>query len=355
MWCFGYSRHCNRVGTCSLYAICILLVGLTSFSSRGLAQTPSAKSDIAAKTAQKEAELLTKKADALQAKKRGNDAKSVYRQALAQWQIVIESGNSVVAALLAAAAIENRLGEYDAAARRLYPLLSTGSDASRQAAQKVYDESVAQLGIITLVVSPAQCVVMLDGKNLGTTPLAVPLVLTPGKYMIELLADGYEPKKIELEVEAGTESERKVSLVAIAEVSNNETAQPVASQRPSVKPVADSADSIGQPPTKYWLYAGVTLTVAGAATATAFAVIAKKKYNIYQDSRRDTVERESARKTGKKSALYADIAIGTTAVAALGTLAYYFLSYNPRVRELESAWWIAPDVGNGGIAAGGSF
>ena len=55
--------------------------------------------------------------------------------------------------------------------------------------------------------------VLLDGHNIGTTPLATPVTLEPGRHQLTLEAEGYVPFRSEVNVEAGVVTAAYADLV----------------------------------------------------------------------------------------------------------------------------------------------
>jgi len=72
-------------------------------------------------------------------------------------------------------------------------------------------------GAVTLRGAPAGASVEVDGEPRGQTPLAEPLQLSPGAHTLALAADGFEPRRLEIEVEPGASLEVDAALVALAQ------------------------------------------------------------------------------------------------------------------------------------------
>ncbi|HPH70299.1 MAG TPA: PEGA domain-containing protein [Kofleriaceae bacterium] len=309
-----------------------------------------------AKQWSKAAEAATKRGDVFTRQKKSNEAKAQYDDALMAWQRSIEFGDEP-APWLAAAGVAVKLGKFDVAVTHLQALLARADVGNlRGPAQTMLDEASMQVGLLALVVAPDDTLIALAGKNIGKSPLKTPLVLMPGDYVLEFAADGYQPKQLAINVEAGSESERKVELEAI----------PI-NIAPEVKP-----QIVVQPPkvavpkaSKTWLYAGGAATIALGGAATAFGFLARSKYQTYTDTTIDPTVRESARVSGRRFALLSDVSIGAGALALASTCYYYFAVYRPKLRATEPSAtasitpkvllgpWVEPGVATGVSIQGG--
>ena len=76
-----------------------------------------------------------------------------------------------------------------------------------------------------------------------------PLVLMPGTVTVSLTAVGYQPKDVEIKIEAGSESERKITLDPVPVVIKQ-----VVKDEPEPEPVKP------KPPSKLPLYIGAGVT-----------------------------------------------------------------------------------------------
>lgn len=304
----------------------------------------------------KAAEAATRRGDGLVRQKKTPEAQAQYADALMAWQRSIEFGDEP-AAVLGAAGVEGKLGKFDQAFTRLQGLLARPDvGALRAAAQTMADEASMQVGLITLAVSPDETLISIAGKEMGKTPLKAPLVLLPGEYSLEFAADGYQPKQVAFTVEAGTESERKIELEAIP-INVEPEVKPVVITKP--KPPA----SVG--PSKTWLYAGGAATVVLGGAATAFGLVARSKYATYTDMNAQPVDRESARTSGRRFALWSDVSMGAGALALASTCYYYFAVYRPKQTKTETSAtalvtpkvmlgpWVEPGVATGLSIQGG--
>jgi hypothetical protein len=64
-------------------------------------------------------------------------------------------------------------------------------------------EMKALLADVTVRVEPAGAAILLDGRTVGTAPLAKPLGIAAGSHVLEVHADGHTPQRKELMITAG--------------------------------------------------------------------------------------------------------------------------------------------------------
>ncbi len=304
----------------------------------------------------KAADAATRRGDTLVRQKKTAEAQAQYADALMAWQRSIGFGDEPTS-VLGAASIEVKLGHFDLAFMRLQGLLARADvGASRAAAQALLDETSMQVGLITLAVSPDETLISVAGREMGKTPLTTPLVLLPGEYSLEFAADGYQPKQVAVTVEAGTESERKIELESI----------PINVEPEVKKVVAIKANTTGPAaPSKTWLYAGGAATIVLGGAATAFGLVARSKYATYTDTNAQPADRESARVSGRRYALWSDVSMGAGALALASTCYYYFAVYRPKHAKAETSAtalvspkvllgpWVEPGVATGVSIQGG--
>jgi hypothetical protein len=340
-----------------LLAGALLLVSVVPSAHAQPSPPPvAAKDPKLAKQWTKAADAASKRGDALAKQKKSSEAASQYADALMSWQKVIDNSDDA-APVLAAAGIESKLGKYHDAVRRLTKLLARKDIGSTRAgAQALLDDCSVHVGFVTLAVVPDDTIVSLQGATVGHTPLHDPLVMMPGEYTLEFVADGYQPKQVTVNVEAGTESERKIELEQIPIV-----------VVPKAKPVeVKFAPPIVQKTSKRWLYVGVGSTAVFAGGALAFGLAARSKHAAYTDTGRSIEVRQAARVSGKRLALVSDISLGATAVALAATTYYYLAVYRKHAANtakeesasLTSHLVVAPWIeatGSAGLTLVGGF
>lgn len=267
----------------------------------------------------------------LAARNRPDDARQQFENAATAFHKAIEAGDDL-AVYVELAAAEDRAGKPDAAVRHLRLLarlvrapgaLGARPDVAKRAAARL-DELLPRVGLITLRVAPPGTSITLGGSELGSSPLAEPLVLMPGTYTLAFQADGYQPKEAELRVEPGTESERAIELEPVKMIVEP-VQPPVPEEVPRVEPAPPPR------PSRLPLYAGAALTVAAIGGASTLGALAIREHAVFTRRTTAPVAREDARANGRLLAQLTDVAI-VTAVAAAGFTAYwYFYRYKRRL------------------------
>jgi hypothetical protein len=299
-----------------------------------------------------------KKGDYLEKHGKHDQATADYERALAAYQKAFDLvANAQI--YFAIAGAEEKLGRWLDAAGHYEKMLAEATDmkpALKDAATARLEAVKDNLGQVTLTVSPDGTHVTLDGKEVGTTPLAKPLLVDPGEYTLGFTHDGYTPMEQKIKLEAGSESERTFTLQPLPVV--------VEKPRPPPPPPAPPPKADKMP-----LYIGAGATGAFAVSALVTGIVAVKKHGTFTDAGVDAATREAARTSGKHYALACDLSI-VGAVAAGGFTAYWYVKkYKPEQRALEqrppatpdddadTSLWIAPMVSTdvGGMVVGGRF
>ncbi len=266
---------------------------------------------------------LVQKGDWLVRAKRPDEAKTHYENAVTAFEKSIEVGEDPGTHALLADALE-KLGKPDLAVKHLRVLVKAEAgvrpDVLKKATARL-DELSMQVGIVTLNVRPDGAVIALAGVELGKTPLAEPLILLPGTYTLAFEAEGFQPREVELNVEAGSESERAIELEAVKIV-----VEPPAPETVPVPPPRPA-------PSRLPLYAGgaAGATLLGVAAVTG--LLALGRHGTYTGSDSTPAERADARSSGKALALVTDLAV-VGGLAAGGFTAYwYFVKYRPALQK----------------------
>jgi hypothetical protein len=322
------------------------------------------------------AQQLMQRGSYLAAKKRPDDARTQFENAVAAYRKAIDASDDPNLFLDLANA-EDKLGKPCDAVKHLRRLTgrsgpsgvtaatgaaalngatsATGAtstiaprpDVLKKAASRL-DELSAKVGVVTLVVKPAGASITLGGAELGTAPLAEPLVLLPGTYTLSFQAEGFQPREAALVVEGGTEAERAVELEAVRLV-----IAPV----PPLAPVparSDAAppDALGQG--KLPLYVGAGITGAAATSAVIFGVLALRQHATFTGASTSPAAREDARTNGQRFALVSDVSLGAAVIAAGFTAYWYVARYRPSRARMEAKLdvvpWVQPQSGGAAIA-----
>jgi hypothetical protein len=299
---------------------------------------PVVKDPKAAKKLLTTGQQLLQKGDTLTRAKRLEDAKTNYQNAAAAFEKSIAAGDDLnTYALLADA--EDKLGKYDLAVKHYRVVVKAQAgirpDVLKKATAKL-DELAMKVGLVTLTVKPDGATILLGGVEIGKTPLADPLVLLPGTYTLSFEAEGFQPREAELNVEAGSESERSIELeaVKIVVVPPVEDPEPVPAPKPA-------------PPSRAPLYvgAGAAVTLIGAATVTG--ILAMGRQSTYKSADSTPSEREDAKSSGQTLALVTDIALAGGLVAGGFTAYWYFAKYKPAQRKQAEQRPAATSAGRG--------
>src|SRR5690606_14775554 len=153
-------------------------------------------------------------------------------------------------------------------------------------------------GEFRLVSVPAGAAVSVDGQaQMGETPMD--LKLAPGKHTIEIVANGFERKTIEVDISPAGKSEESVELTEAA------PAEPVAAPAPAPAPVEQAEEPAPEPPSKLPAYITLGIAGAGAIVGTTFGIKALSSKGDYDDNpTNDTAD------DVERNALIADMAFG---------------------------------------------
>ncbi|HEY4179702.1 MAG TPA: PEGA domain-containing protein [Kofleriaceae bacterium] len=331
----------------------------------GQPETPPAivKDPKVAKKWQQAGATLVKNGDAAAKKNKPDDAKTAYENALTAYANAFAASDDLNFDW-DLATINEKLGKLDVSAKYLRTIVTvkTGvkADILKKATAKL-DDITTKIAAVTLVVKPedaAGATVSLAGAELGKAPLKEPLFLMPGTYTFSFTADGYQPKDLEVTVEAGQESERAVELEPIK----------IIVAKPHEDNDAPVAVVVPKPPSPLPMYVGLGVTGAAVITATITGIMAKSQHDTFVAAGSTGDERLDAKDKGQNLALVTDIAIGTGIAAAGFTAGWYLLKYRPAKKKYaeESSPQLshAPTMtmvtpwsngAAGGVAFGGSF
>jgi hypothetical protein len=260
---------------------------------------------------------LLQKGDLATRGKRADDAKASYENAATAFSKSIEAGDDLNAYALLAET-EEKLGKIELAVKhyRVVVKAQAGlrSDVLKKATARLA-ELATKIGVITLTVKPDGAAITFAGAELGKAPLAEPLILLPGTYTIALQADGYQPRVAEINVEAGSETERSLELEEVKII----VQPPVYAPPPPPPP----------PPSRIPLYAGAGAAATLLGVSVVTGILAISRHGTYVSRDATAAERDDAKASGESLALVADLAL-VGALAAGGFTAYwYFIKYKP--------------------------
>lgn len=282
-----------------------------------------------------------------------DDAKTQWAKAAVAFEKAIKWGDDPnVYADLAAA--EEKLGKLDLAATHYRRVIGTKTGVRGDVMKRAkanYDELSMKIGLVTVIAKPEGTTLSIGGTEVGKTPMVEPLILMPGTYTVSFAADGFQPKDVEIKVDAGSETERSIELEAIT----------VTIEAPEPEPPEEEPVVVTRPPSKTPLYVGAGATLGFAAVGLVTGIMAVGKHGTFTAPESSTPERADAKSSGERLAKVTDVAIGGAVVAAGFTAYWYFFRYRPaqtkyaseREAKLELAPWVQSDAG--GFAVGGSF
>ena len=318
------------------------------------AQTPApeapAKDPKLAKKWKDAGDKLIAKGDQL-AKAGKPDAKTQYDNAVTAYGKAIEAGDdpAVVLSLVVALDKAGNTGEAIKTIKKLAATPNLKPDLAKKIEAKA-DELSMKVGMLTLQITPEGTQISIDGEQAGEAPMTEPMILTPGTHKISLTAGGFLPKELELKIEAGSESERKIAL----EVA------PVVAKPVEVVPEQPPPPPHGPSPVPLFIGGGATVGLGLIMTVTG--IIAVSEHSTFTDPKTSAADREDARGSGKTFAAVTDVCLVGALAAGAFTAYWYFFRYKPQARafaerkpeaKLDFAPWVQPQAG--GLAVAGSF
>lgn len=333
------------------------------------AEAPNVKDPKVVKTWLKAADTLVKKGDTLAKQNKAAEAKTSYENAATAYQKAIDAADEAAAVpiQLQLADALDKSGDSVAAMKPLKAVLAAQNikpDLTKKAQTKL-DELSMKVGTVALSITPEGTSVSMGGKQIGEAPLSEPLVLMPGNHVVNLTAVGYQPKDVELKVEAGSESERKIEL------------EPVKMTTKPVEPTDEVAPMTSEPsgPSMLPVYIGGGAAAGLLLIGTVTGIAAIGKQNQYDDSM-SANERSDIRSSGKTLALVTDLCFVGAVGAAAFTAYWYVFKIRPVTKALDERQaarhhkgsegtalarrpkvdvvpWVQPDAG--GLTAVGSF
>jgi hypothetical protein len=164
-----------------------------------------------------------------------------------------------------AAMCRQELFDYPGAIAGFEEYLEVG--ANEEPAERLADarERIAELeqrvGRVALAIEPPGARVLVDGREVGTTPLAEPLRVGPGTHAIEVRLDGYAELRREVSVAQG----ERVEIVAELTATGSTEVEP---PPPPVVPFTETPAVEGEDggiATKWWFWTVLGVVVAGGA------------------------------------------------------------------------------------------
>ncbi|MBI2898204.1 MAG: tetratricopeptide repeat protein [Deltaproteobacteria bacterium] len=187
---------------------------------------------------------------------------------------------------------------------------------------------------IVLRVSEDGARVSVDGSASGTTPLAEPLRVAPGRHEILIERDGFRPFRLTVSVEAGRQVEAEATLVA-----QERHADPVRAPRPAPPP---------PPSGRLWTWIGAGATgaaLAGGIVLGVLALGASDASNAEVTGSREVYEDELS--SAETLALFADISFGAAVLAAGATVVLFIVEGRPAERSTAALQLVPASIAGG--------
>lgn len=268
------------------------------------------------------------KGDAFAKRNKPDDAKAQYELAATSYAKAIELGDDINVHFHLAVTLD-KLGKPADAIHHLRIVQKATAGVTpaiqKQLAGKL-DDLMGKVGTLALAITPEGTTITIEGQVVGTTPLAEPLVLMPGSYTLALAAPGFEPKSIDVKVEAGSESERKVELESVKIV--------IEKPRP-VKP--DEPEKVA------WTKPSLVPAIAAGGAAVAFLTVeivaglaARKNHDTFVNPATSPTGRLDAQDTGRSYAHLSDACLAGAVVSAGFGAYWYIFQYRKKIRDHES-------------------
>jgi hypothetical protein len=258
-------RH-NRVpAVVLLFAMAAAGGGLAS------AQTPAAAPSA---EALKKAEDLFHEGLHLTAYKRWPEAESKF---LAAWAL-----NPTYDVASNLGYVEQQLGKYPEAAERLAFALKTwplaGSRVPHDLAAKRFEELRALVATLTIKVNVPGAKVLVDGKEIGTSPLDGEAFAAPGARTVEAKLAGYDDAKQVVEAPKGGALVVALALAAPAPPPPIPAVTPAATAAPTVTPPPRKPPPVEENgPNKAVLATGAVATGLGLGAGLVLVIVANAK------------------------------------------------------------------------------
>jgi len=277
---------------------------------------------------------LVQKGDYNTRKNKLDDAKAQYENAATAYAKALEVGDDV-SVHYDLGVVNEKLGKIDVAAKHYRAVTNAKAGIKPDILKKAtarWDDISTKIGLLTLTITTEDTIVSLAGAEIGKSPLTEPLILLPGTYTFSFASDGYQPKDVELKIEAGSESERAIELDPIKIV--------VEPPKPDYEPPVEVVKA--EPPSKVPVIVGLGLTGAGLVTTIITGVMAQSQHTTFTAPESTFDEREDARVSGENLALVSDIALASTVVAAGFTAYWYLFQYRPAMEKFRGEDQPAP-------------
>jgi tetratricopeptide (TPR) repeat protein len=234
---------------------------------------------------------------------------------------------------------EQRLGRFVDALQHYQELLAESkalSPALRSQVQIHLDEVRKNLAAVVLEVEPSGADILIDDKEVGTSPMSQPVFVEPGQHTFAVTREGYARVEGNLDLAPGKELRKRIRLEPV-EADRDSRRQRRRAERVVRRPLDDDEEERARRPSALplWIGIGVTGALAVGGAVTGFAALAE--HGRYEDESRSMAAREAARRDGQKLAGVTDIFLAGAVVGAGVTAYYYFAIYRPRAAAADRA------------------
>jgi hypothetical protein len=250
------------------------------------AQTPATPSAAPTAESARRAEGFYKEGVGLFREKKWAEAEKVFEEA---WAL-----NPTVDVAYNLGTTEFRQGKYREAAEHLsfalraWPLMEAMS-SQRPLAEKRLAEARTFVGALTVSVNVAHAEVLVDGRSVGTAPLAGEVFVEPGAHVLEAKLKGYLGAKEPVQVEKGTAKTIELKLAAITpmEASSGVTSD---AAKPKGGGVGSTESAVGDGGLrKKLIIAGIASSAVAITGGVVFAIVANAKATAEDNQRADLV------------------------------------------------------------------
>lgn len=242
------------------------------------------------------------------------------------------SGNYRILYNIALASLDAH--DYATAKRAFEGYLAQGGDSLPKERRDEVERELATLaprvGSLALKVDVAGATITLDGREIGTSPLADEVLVNLGERRLVVTAPGHAPAEKVFDVEGGKRTAVRIRLQPLPDGAALAQTAPVPAPRAERDTTGDDArrdagDGRRVRALKTSTWVGLALTGAGTAAAITTGVLALRANRDLRAARdevpQDPVRVDQLQSRTKRLALATDVAASVTGVFAVATLA----------------------------------
>ncbi len=252
-----------------------------------------------------------------------------------------------------------RLGDLQRAVAYLARYLKKSGTSNEALAQKIENlrRRLEQTGV-RIKCQVAGAAVIVDGKAVGTTPLAKAIHLQPGQHQVQVTKSGYAPYSLAVSVTAGTVVDVDVSIEPVKAVSATTSeaggASASATAAPATAAPATSATATRPVKGRKRLWTWITLGTASALLIGGAVTGGLALDKAASSSTGSDAEADSAKTFG---AVTDGLLIAGTAVAITGVVLFFFEGSEAGEHRGTAKSSVVPTLGPGyaGLSAAFDF